>query len=414
MTDPSQKSFRFTGTFQPLNIPDYRRLLASNTLWWQAMWMEMIVVGWLVLELTDSPFQIALVGFYRSIPLLIWGFISGPAIDHLGRRRIMLISQSINFGTSSVIAVLLWTDNLAFWHLCLAAFLMGTTWSFDWPARRSYLPDLVGKTRTVDAMILENATSIVSRIAGPFLGGRLIHDLGPAGTYVVLACLSGVALLVLTRLSRLPIQQPASQGNPFKAVLEGLRYVRHNEPIFGSFLITIFMNYLTFSYMTLLPVFARDILDQGPVGLGYLGMGNGIGAVIGMIVINTLRGRVPNGLMFGVGAVVQSISLFAFSHSTSFWLSFGLLVCSGLGQAAFSVMQSSIVLTNSSDEMRSRAMGSIVLGIGAGPPGRLQIGALAEHFGAPFALSSHTLTCAILCLVTTALLRNFRRTREPP
>ena len=99
MTDPSQKSFRFTGTFQPLNIPDYRRLLASNTLWWQAMWMEMIVVGWLVLALTDSPFQIALVGFYRSIPLLIWGFISGPAIDHLGRRRIMLISQSINFGT---------------------------------------------------------------------------------------------------------------------------------------------------------------------------------------------------------------------------------------------------------------------------------------------------------------------------
>ena len=136
--------------------------------------------------------------------------------------------------------------------------------------------------------------------------------------------------------------------------------------------------------------------------------------MIGMVVINTLRGRVPNGLMFGVGAVVQSISLFAFSHSTSFWLSFGLLVCSGLGQAAFSVMQSSIVLTNSSDEMRSRAMGSIVLGIGAGPPGRLQIGALAEHFGAPFALSSHTLTCAILCLVTTALLRNFRRTREPP
>lgn len=413
LTQPSTFLSRISSTFQPLGIRDYRRLLLSNTLWWQAMWMEMIVVGWLVLELTDSPFQVALVGFYRSIPLLIWGFFSGPVIDRVGRRRIMLISQSINFTTSSTIAVLLWTDQLQFWHLCAAAFLMGTAWTFDWPARRSYLPDLVGKTRTVDAMLLENFTSIISRIAGPFLGGRLIHDLGPTGTYVVLAVFSGVALVVLTRLSRLPLTTPVQTGNPFTAVVEGLRYVRRNQPIFGSFLITIFMNYLTFSYMTLLPVFARDILGQGPVGLGYLGMGNGIGAVLGMLVINGIRGRVSNGLIFGIGSTVQASALVAFSQSSVFWLSLVMLICSGLGQAAFSVMQSAIVLTNSSDEMRSRAMGSIVLGIGAGPVGRLQVGALAEYFGAPFALGSQTLVCAILCLSTTFLLHEFRRAREP-
>lgn len=376
------------------------------------MWMEMIVIGWLVLDLTDSPFQVALVGFYRSIPLLVWGFFSGPVIDRIGRRRIMLMSQSINFTTSVLIATLLWTSQLEFWHLCTAAFLMGTAWSFDWPARRSYLPDLVGKARTIDAMLLENFTSIISRIAGPFLGGRLIHDLGPAGCYLVLATFSGIALLTLTRLTKLPRKSVTTEGNPFRVVIEGLQYVRRNEPIFGSFLITVFMNYLTFSYMTLLPVFARDILGQGPVGLGYLGMANGIGAICGMFVINGLRGNVPNGLIFGVGATIQSAALVAFSQSTIFGLSFLFLVCSGIGQAAFSVMQSSIVLTNASDEMRSRAMGSIVLGIGAGPPGRLQIGAIAENFGAPFALGSHTLVCAILCLATTMILQEFRRTRE--
>lgn len=412
---PDQTTFgsRLTGTLRPLAIPDYRRLLLSNTLWWQAMWMEMIVVGWLVLDLTDSPWQVAVVSFYRSIPLLVWGFFSGPVIDRVGRRRIMLISQSINFTTSASIAALLWTGRLEYWHLCAGAFMMGTAWSFDWPARRSYLPDLVGKHRTVDAMLLENFTSIISRIAGPFLGGRLIHDLGPAGCYVVLAIFSGTALVVLTRLSRLPITTAPTQGNPFRAVVDGLRYVRGNEPIFGSFLITIFMNYLTFSYMTLLPVFARDILGQGPVGLGTLGMGNGIGAMLGMFTINALRGRVSNGLIFGVGATIQSSALLAFSQSTIFGLSLALLICSGIGQAAFSVMQSAIVLTNASDDMRSRAMGSIVLGIGAGPPGRLQIGALAEGFGAPFALGSQTALCAVLCLATTALLAEFRRTREP-
>ncbi|HAA74085.1 TPA: hypothetical protein DCE37_03060 [Candidatus Latescibacteria bacterium] len=413
MNDSSTFVSRLSGTMQPLGIPDYRRLLLSNTLWWQSMWMEMIVVGWLVLEITDSPFQIALVGFYRSIPLLIWGFFSGPVIDRVGRRRIMLISQSINFTTSSSIAWLLWSDQLAFWHLCVAAFLMGTAWSFDWPARRSYLPDLVGKARTVDAMLLESFTSIISRIAGPFLGGRLVHDLGPAGCYIVIATFSGIALLTLTRLTRLAPSQMDAQGNPIKAVVEGLKYVRRNEPIWGSFLITIFMNYLTFSYITLLPVFARDILHLGPVGLGYLGTGNGIGAMLGMFVINAIRGKVSNGLIFGIGATIQSSALFAFSHSTVFGLSLVLLVCSGIGQAAFSVMQSSIVLTNASDGMRSRAMGSIVLGIGAGPPGRLQIGALAEHFSAPFALGSQTLACAVICLGTTLLLHEFRKTREP-
>ena len=412
MNDNSTFASRLTGTLQPLSIPDFRRLLLSNTLWWQAMWMEMIVVGWLVLDLTDSPFQVALIGFYRSIPLLVWGFFSGPVVDRIGRRRIMLISQSINFTTSSVMATLLWTDQLVFWHLCAAAFLMGTAWSFDWPARRSYLPDLVGKARTIDAMLLENFTSVISRIAGPFLGGRLIYDLGPAGCYVVLAVFSGIALITLTRLTKLPAKPVTTEGKPFRAVLDGLRYVRGNEPIFGSFLITVFMNYLTFSYMTLLPVFARDILGQGPVGLGYLGMGNGIGAMLGMFCINALRGKVANGLIFGVGATLQSSALFAFSHSTVFWLSLVFLICAGIGQAAFGVMQSAIVLTNASDEMRSRAMGSIVLGIGAGPPGRLQIGALAEHFGAPFALGSHTLVCAVLCIGTTMILHEFRRSRE--
>jgi hypothetical protein len=145
-------------------------------------------------------------------------------------------------------------------------------------------------------------------------------------------------------------------------------------------------------------------------------MGNGIGAMCGMFVINGLRGNVPSGLIFGVGAILQSAALVAFSQSTIFGLSFFFLICSGIGQAAFSVMQSSIVLTKASDEMRSRVMGSIVLGIGAGPPGRLQIGALAENFGAPFALGSQTLVCAILCLTTTLILHEFRRTREsaPP
>ena len=402
------------GLLAPLSIPDYRRLLVSNALWWQAMWMEMIVIGWLVLELTDSPWQVALVLFYGSVPRLIWGLASGAVIDRVGRRRIILISQTVNLVGSATIAALLWTEQLAFWHLCVATFIVGTAWAFDWPARRSYLPDLVGKSRTVDAMLLENFAQIFSRILGPFSGGALIDALGPKGCYTVLVGLSLTALVILTRLSAAPRPtNPRPVRYAISDIVDGFRYVRRTEAIFGAFIITVIMNNLSFPYMTLLPVFARDILGQGATGLGILGAGNGIGALIGLLIIKSIRRKVSNGVIFAFGSIIQPISLLVFANSTVFELSFGLLVCAGIGQAAFSVMQSTIVLTTASDEMRSRAMGSIVIGIGAGPPGKLEIGALAEAFGAPVALTTMSSLCAIAVLTIALLMPGLRRAREP-
>lgn len=402
------------GLFGPLRIPDYRRLILSNALWWQAMWMEIIVIGWLVLELTDSPWQVALVLFYGSLPRLIWGIFSGTVIDRFGRRRIILSCQTLNLLGSSTICALLWTEQLAFWHLCAASFVVGSAWAFDWPARRSYIPDLVGKTRAVDAMLLENFGQIFSRILGPFSGGALIDVLGPKGCYSVIVSFSVIALIILTRLS--PSPKPTKTRSLRSAIgdiVEGFRYVRHHQAIFGTFLVTVMMNNLSFPYMTLLPVFSRDVLGQGATGLGILGTGNGIGALIGLIIIKSVRRKINTGIIFSFGSLIQPIALIAFAYSTVFELSLGLLICAGIGQASFSVMQSSIVLVNASDEMRSRAMGSIVIGIGAGPPGKLQIGALAEAFGAPFALGLQSTACTVIVLTIAMLMPGLRRAREP-
>ena len=405
------------GRLAPLFIGDYRRLLVSNGLWWQSMWMELIVVGWLVLELTDSPFQVALVAFYRTLPLLIWGFVSGAVIDRVGRRAIILTCQSFNVFAYGAIGTLIWTGHLAFWHLCVVSFILGTSWSFDWPARRSYMPDLVGKPRTVDAIMLESFVQIVSRILGPISAGALVDAVDPEGCYVVLVGISLLSLIPLTRLSVLPRRteetNPPPAWNPIRDVVDGLRYVRGNEAIFGTFLITLVMNYLAFPYMTLLPVFARDVLGQGATGLGILGTANGIGALIGLLIIKSIRGKISNGLIFACGSALSPVALFAFANSTLFELSFGLLVVAGIGQAAFGIMQSSIVLLNASDDMRSRTMGSIVIAIGAGPAGRLQVGALAEAFGAPFALGAQTSICAVAIFAIAMLIPGLRRAREP-
>ena len=410
MPESSQGSSRFQGTLAPLGIPDFRNLLISNTLWWQGMWMEMIVVGWLVLELTDSAWQVALIGFHRSIPLLITGFISSPLANRLGRIRLILIAQGLSLFVIAGITLLLWADRLAFWHLAVGAALFGICWSLNWTARRALVPDLVGKSRTVEAMLLESFTQNISRVLGPFASGSLIAVLGARGCYVAITVISVTSLLIMLRVKGQGVPTPEKPtASPWTLMVEGLRYMRHNQPIIGDLIITVIMNFLAFPYMTLLPVFARDVLGQGPVGLGILGAGNGTGAFLGLYLINRLRHHLSRGWIFAIGSTLQAAALFGFSISTLFSLSLTLLILSGVGQACFSVMQSAIMLLAARDDMRDRAMGSLVLAIGSGPLGRLQIGALAEAFGAPFALGLQTAVAAGAVLIVTAALPGFRQ-----
>jgi MFS family permease len=405
---------RFQGALTPLNIMDFRLLISSDFLWWATRFMEMTVVGWLVLELTDSAWQVTVISFYRSVPFLLVGFFSGAIIDRFGRRKVILWSQTVNVLVSVVIALLLWLDHLVLWHLAVSALIIGAAWSVDWPARRSLVPDLVGRAQTVEAMLLENFVQNIARIIGPFLGGSLIAAISVTGAYTTLAVISGLALLILFGLSQQP--RPRSQKfnpSPWVDIVEGLRYVRHNQPILGTLIITMAMNFLVFPYLFLLPVFARDVLQQGPTGLGILGSGAGIGAFIGLLLIGRIRRLVSPGWIFGLGSLAQAVAILIFSTSGSFNLSLVLLIISGIGQACFGTMQSAIMLLAASDAMRSRAMGTLVLAIGAGPLGQLQIGGLAELFGAPLAMGLHSMAGAVFIAATIAGLPHFRGKIEP-
>ena len=377
--------------------------------------MEMTVTGWLVLEMTDSAWQVALVGFYRSAPIVLVGFLTGPLAGRFGRLRVIQASQMATLATTGLIALLLWAGLLEFWHLAVCAALLGTCWTLGWTTRRSLVPDLVGKARIVDAILLENVAQNVSRVLGPFSAGALIAWLDAGGCYTMIAVASAASLaaaLMITGVNLPRVQ--ASVASPLAVVIDGLRYCRRNQAILGDLLITVAMNLLAFPYMTLLPVFARDVLHQGPIGLGLLGAASGIGSFVGILAISQVRRVVSSGWIFGSGSFFMAVSLVAFAASTHFHLSLGLLVVSGIGQACFSVMQSAIILVTASDDMRDRAMGAVAIAIGSGPPGRLQVGALAEAFGAPIAVGLTATAAALMVAAVTVGLPGFRRATEAP
>lgn len=401
----------FSGVLAPLSVPDCRRLLVGNALWWQARFMEIIATGWLVLEITNSVWLVALVGFYRSAPLLVLGFFSGQVADRFGRRTVILCSQTVVLAITCAIVLLLWADRLAFWHLAIAAVLLGTAWAVDWPARRAILPDLIGTERTMDGMILEGFFQNIARIIGPFGAGILIEVLGATGCFGALAVLSALALLILLGLSQQLAPSPGQleKASPWATMVEGLRYIHGHPTIPGVLLITVTINILVFPYQTLLPVFARNILGQGPVGLGLLGAASGVGSFVGLLIINRIRRFFSPGRIYATGSLFLSAAVVTFAASTSYPLSVALLILAGMGHVCFSVMQSTIVLTSSIDNMRDRAMGALVLAIGGGPLGSLQMGALAAVFGAPTAVG---LTCAISALIVLSVTAAFPTLRK--
>lgn len=402
-------------TLLPLTFPDYRRLLIGNILWWQGFHMEMVVIGWLVFELTNSPWMVSLVSFCRSLPLLLVGFWTGPLIDHFGRRAIIVTAQTTNLCAYLAMTLLLWTGTAAVWNVAIVAFVLGVAWAIDWPARRALLPDIVGKERMVDSMLLDSFLVGVGRMFSPSLAGALIAWFGAIGCYGVMALLSATALGTLTTLTRHPIPRTNMRptARPWTLIGHGLRYVRHNQTILAVLLITLVMNFWIFPYVTLLPVFARDVLHQGPVGLGMLSTGNGIGAFLGLILINLVRRRYSNGWIFVVGSIWVCLALIAFALSANYGISWLMLFAAGLGMSCFGTLQSAIILLAASDEMRSRVMGLLVLAIGSDPLGQLQIGYLAEHLGPQLTLVGEASAAALAIGLIVLFLPSLRQSEEP-
>ena len=378
------------------------------------MWMEMLIVGWLGLELTDSAWWVSVLGFYRSIPLFLIGPWGALVIDRFPRRLLLSVFQGLGSMAALLVLLAFLSGSLNYVQLALFSFIQGVIWALDWPTRRAIIPDLVGRERVVDALVLENGIQNVTRILGPISGGIALELLGVGGGLALLSVLgfgSFVLLLGITSCS----QAPTVEGS-FRTVInttrQGWKFVRTNRKIWGVFLITIFMNVWAFPYMNLLPVFARDILGQGPIGLGWLGAAHGIGATAGLLIIHWGRKRLSNEWLFSGGSLLLSFGLILFSTSTSYHLSLLLLFISGLGQAGFSIMQSSIILVESTEDMRSRAMGALVLAIGVGPLGRLQSGSMAEELTVSWAVGIMALAALIATLGTMGYLKGFIRGRS--
>ena len=398
----SQKTLR-APDWSILRQRDFVLLWASGGVSNTCRWMEMGVLGWLVLELTNSPWQVALAGAVRSAPMLAFGLFSGLVADRMNRRLVMLATQTANALVTAALLVLLLLDAIRPWQVLLGAFVLGCSTILDMPSRRSLVYDVVGPHKLVSAMSLETVNNTVGKFVGPLIGGVLIELTGFEGVYLFFLVAYLLTLLLILQLRASNIPSPPAGAQPiWRSLASGVRYALQNRTVLGVLGTTVVMNALGFSYVQLLPVVARDHLQIGPGLMGLLASADGMGTFIGALALAAWGNVRQKGRIFALGSLLELGSLLAFALSPWYGLSFMLLMLVGMGNSGFSTMQSTIILLSAAPGMRGRAVGILGLCIGSTPVGLLELGAVAALVGAPAAIAFNAAMALLLMLPVVA------------
>lgn len=396
-------------TLYPLQLPSYRLLFTSSALWYFGRWMETVVLGWLVLQLTDSPFLVAMVAFFRSAPVLILSLFSGTLADRWTRRRLLIGCQCLNFAVTAGMLVIITLGIIEFWHIAVAATLMGVSWALDWPNRRAFVLDVVGQERLHGSIVLDTAANNLSRIIGPLTGGSIIALVSVAGSYWLLAIGYLISVVALWRIPVVKESQP-ERDPVFESLATGLQYARRSEVIAGILIVTVVMNIGIFQHQQLYPVFARDVLHVGPALLGLLAAADGIGSLLGAFVLGFWLRDQRRGLVFLGGSLVKASLVGLFALSPWFPLAFIFLIGAGVAHTGFTAYQTLIPLVSARPDMRGRMMALIAVAIGTTPVGAFGLGALASATSAPFAvfsMSAISVVCLVVIWYRVPALRNF-------
>jgi len=284
-----------------LRDKDFRFLWASGGVDNVCRWMDTIVMSWLILQLTDSPFQVALLFVLRWLPLLLFALLSGMIADRANRWLVMAVARGSTTLVTAVVLFLVIADLVQPWHILLASLALGWIYVLEFPSRRSMIYDLVGGGNIVRAMSLETISMTVGRLIGPLAGGLLIQFSGFTGTYVFLLVGYSIAWALIHLIkARIPARAMPSRSF-WRNLGEGVKYSLNNRVIRGVLGITLIMNAMAFSAESLFPVVAKDHLNVGAGLTGVLISAQAIGSLVTATVIVGLGAVRYHGRILCVG-----------------------------------------------------------------------------------------------------------------
>ncbi|MGE5801311.1 MAG: MFS transporter [Gemmatimonadota bacterium] len=353
-------------------------------------WMQNVGEGWLILSLTNSPFYVGLTSALSSLGVLLFSLYAGVIADRTDKRRFIIFMQVAFMLEAFTVSILVWSGVVQVWQVLLLATLLGIASAFDIPMRQSFVVEMVGKDDLMNAIALNSSLFNGARVIGPAIAGLLIGAVGIAWCYFLngLSYLAVIAGLLMMRLP--PRPAPAQTASAWTGFREVLMYLRTDRRLRVLMVLTAILSVFGFPYISMMPVYARDVLHRGAGGYGILTSSIGIGAVIGALAIALYSARIhARGRLMLIGGTAFGVLLMLFAASRSLGLSIALLALAGCAMIVNNSLANTLLQTGAPDHLRGRIMGfySFVF-VGMAPFGAFLFGVVAEHTGVPVTIAA--------------------------
>ena len=386
---PSASSDRFlTRLLSSLSIPAYRWLWFNSVFGSMRLITVFVTRGWLVLELTNSPFWVGAAPAVRGIVQITLGLFAGVLLDRINRRSALFVSEIGATAVSAVLGVLVFTGQIELWHVIVGAVVEGMAMSVRWPAINTLIVQVVNRDQLLNASAAQMLGFNVGNVVASAVAGLVVATYGIEYGYFFSAVCGVVGAVCILWIVGDFRPKTVEKAEPvFQAIKEGLVYIGQYRALIWLIALGLLMALFGWSNLTMLPVMARDVLGQDASGLGYLTGVGAFGSLLSTAFVASLGDYKDKTRLVLVAGALTTAGIIAFSFSTWFALS---LVLAGVMQAAlmaFEVTLTATVLLITDDEMQGRVQGIYTQVFGFTWVGGVLLGSIAEYAGAPLAIA---------------------------
>jgi MFS family permease len=374
--------------------------------------MGLVVRGWVVKEITDSPFWLGATYAAAGLPELFLAPVAGVVVDRFDRKRVLMVTQTLNALNALLLAALLQAGLVTTPVLVLFALWHGAVAAFDWTVRLAIVPNLVPKEAVESAVMLASGAWILAGILGPAATGLLLPRLGAVGCLVFTGLSFLPFLLSLIKLP--PVPPPAAHPDQpwYHSTVDGYRYVLRHPLLRILLLLEAVPVVIGIPFSSMLPLFAERLAPGagmlGEQALGWLHAGSGAGALVGVLAMSVVGGSRSRGLWMSGSAVLFGLLVVVFGGSSSLHLSFVLLLAAGCAQSLYATLNATLVQSTTDDAYRGRVMSVYNILWGLTPLGGLSLGALASRFEPQAAVQVHGGLVVVIVLLVTLLSPRLR------
>ena len=404
------RSLRWQETFAALKHYNYRLWFGGQVVSLVGTWMQSTAQGYLIYQITGSPFYLGLVGFVGGAPSLLFTLFGGVIADRLPRRMLLVITQISMMVLAFILAVLTFTHTVQPWHILVLAFLLGVANAFDAPARTSFVLELVSRENMTNAIALNSTMFNIATVVGPSVAGLTYAAIGPAWCFT-LNGLSFIAVIVALLLMRIKLEpHPVRRAAALAELGEGIRYVLNNRMILSLIGSVGIVSIFGIGMMNLLPAWATDVLHGNVTTNGWLVSARGLGSMISALMLAYWGLRKLRGRMWTAGTFVMPVMLFVFAWIRLVPLSLVALLGVGWGFMMVTNNAQAVVQSLVPDNLRGRVMGVYTLVFfGSMPIGALLAGTAAGKIGEPITVMAGAVLLMVMAIAAWIFLPEIRK-----